>query len=129
MKTNVSYAGAQEPFPPPPPPPPPPFFFFFFFSVTRASYSIIYKTRHKVPSFVTFLLFVFFSPLNCRLIWSLFYTFYCRSSNTPGGGGGGGEGRGILGLILTGYVHLASQNTYPIIVYSVANYIPLLSHV
>ena len=30
--------------------------------------------------------------------------------------------RGILGLIFVGYVPLASQNPYPIIVYSVANY-------
>ena len=40
------------------------------------------------------------------------------------GGGGGGE----LGLIFAGYVLLASQSPYPIIVYSVANYIPHLSH-
>ena len=38
--------------------------------------------------------------------------------------GGGGE----LGLIFAGYVLLASQSPYPIIVYSVANYIPHLSH-
>ena len=31
-----------------------------------------------------------------------------------------GEGRGVLGLIFAGYVPLASQNPYPIIVYSVA---------
>ena len=37
--------------------------------------------------------------------------------------GGGGE----LGLIFAGYVLLASQSPYPIIVYSVANYIPHLS--
>ena len=39
-------------------------------------------------------------------------------------GGGGGE----LGLIFAGYVLLASQSPYPIIIYSVANYIPHLSH-
>ena len=31
--------------------------------------------------------------------------------------------KGVLGLIVAGYVPLASQNPYPIIVYSVANYI------
>ena len=30
------------------------------------------------------------------------------------------EGRGVLGLIFAGYVPLASQNLYPIIVYSMA---------
>ena len=34
--------------------------------------------------------------------------------NKPGGGG-------LLGLIFAGYVPLASQSPYPIIVYSVAN--------
>ena len=42
---------------------------------------------------------------------------------TPGGGGGGG-----LGSSFAGYVPLASQNPYPIIVYSVASYRPHLSH-
>ena len=37
-------------------------------------------------------------------------------------------GRGVLGLIFAGYVPLASQSPYPIIVYSVANYRPHLSH-
>ena len=41
--------------------------------------------------------------------------------------GGGGRGR-VLGLIFAGYMPLASQNTYPIIVNSVATYIPHLSH-
>ena len=36
---------------------------------------------------------------------------------------------GVLGSIFARYVPLASQNHYPIIVYSVANYIPHLSHV
>ena len=43
----------------------------------------------------------------------------------PGGGGGG---RGALGSIFAGYLPLASQSPYPIIVYSVANYRPHLSH-
>ena len=34
----------------------------------------------------------------------------------------------VLGLIFAGYVPLASQSLYPIIVYSVANYRPHLSH-
>ena len=43
-------------------------------------------------------------------------------------GRGGGRGRGVLGLIFAGYVPLASQSSYPIIVYSMANYRPHLSH-
>ena len=35
---------------------------------------------------------------------------------------------GSLGLIFAGYVPLASQSPYPIIVYPVANYRPHLSH-
>ena len=35
------------------------------------------------------------------------------------GGGGGGGGGGFVGLIFAGYVPLASQSPYPIIVYSV----------
>ena len=42
----------------------------------------------------------------------------------PWGGGGGG----VLGSGFAGYVPLASQNPYPIIVYSVANCRPHLSH-
>ena len=34
----------------------------------------------------------------------------------------------VLGLIFAGYVPLAFQSPYPIIVYSVANYRPHLSH-
>ena len=37
-------------------------------------------------------------------------------------------GRGVLGLMFAGYVPLASQSSYPIIVYSLANYRPHLSH-
>ena len=36
----------------------------------------------------------------------------------PRGGGGGG----VLGSVFAGYVPLASQNPYPIIIYSLANY-------
>ena len=39
-----------------------------------------------------------------------------------GGGEGGEEGAGALGSIFAGYVPLASQSSYPIIVYFVANY-------
>ena len=46
---------------------------------------------------------------------------------SPGGGGGGG-GWFVLGLVFAGYVPLASQSPYSIIVYSVANYRPHLSH-
>ena len=38
------------------------------------------------------------------------------------------RGGGVLGSIFAGYVPLASQNPYPIIVYSLANYWPHLSH-
>ena len=48
-----------------------------------------------------------------------------QSLNAPGVGGGGG---GVLGSSFAGYVPLASENPYPIIVYSVANYRPYLSH-
>ena len=37
-------------------------------------------------------------------------------------------GGGVLGSSFAGYVPLASQNPYPIIVYSVASYRPHLSH-
>ena len=37
-------------------------------------------------------------------------------------------GGGVLGSSFAGYVSLASQNPHPIIVYSVANYRPHLSH-
>ena len=36
--------------------------------------------------------------------------------------------RGVLGSIFAGYVPLASPDPYPIIVYSVANYRPHVSH-
>ena len=42
-----------------------------------------------------------------------------KCGRTPGG---------VLGLTFAGYVPLASQSPYPIIVYSVANYRPHLSH-
>ena len=44
---------------------------------------------------------------------------------TPPGGGGGVL---VLGLIFAGYMPLASQSPYPIIVYFVSNYRPHLSH-
>ena len=39
-----------------------------------------------------------------------------------------GGGGGLLGVISAGYVPLAPQSPYPIIVYSVINYRPHLSH-
>ena len=42
------------------------------------------------------------------------------------GRGGGGVG---IWVVLSGYVSRTSQSPYPIIVYSVANYRPYLSHV
>ena len=44
------------------------------------------------------------------------------AKQSPRGGGG------VLGSSFPGYVPLASQNTYPIIVYSVVNYRPHFSH-
>ena len=41
---------------------------------------------------------------------------------------GWGGGGGVLGLIFAGYVPLASQSPYPIIVYFVASCRPHLSH-
>ena len=37
-------------------------------------------------------------------------------------------GGGVLGLIFAGYVPLASQSPYPIVVHFLANYRPHLSH-
>ena len=62
---------------------------------------------------------------------SLLFSIFSR-----GGGGGGGlnreggllPGKGVLGSIFAGYVPLASQSPFPILVYSVANYRPHLSH-
>ena len=47
------------------------------------------------------------------------YVYYIFLPRGGGGGGGGGEG---LGSSFAGYVPLASQNPYSIIVSSVANY-------
>ena len=112
-RSHTLIRGAQEPSSPPPPP-------FFPFSVRWASSRIIYKTKRKVPLFMTSLLCFFFS-LHC-LTASLFgpfsHNFDCSKQQYALGGWWGG---GVLGLIFTGYVQLASQNSYPIIVYSVAN--------
>ena len=50
----------------------------------------------------------------------------CMKQNPRAGGGGGGVV--VLGLIFAVYVPLASQNLYPIIVHSVANFRPHFSH-
>ena len=39
----------------------------------------------------------------------------------------GGGGEGVHGLIFAGYVPLASQSPYPVVVYSVANYDEILT--
>ena len=49
---------------------------------------------------------------------------YRVSTQGLGGRGGGG----VLGLIFAGYMPLASQSPYLIIIYSVANYRRHLSH-
>ena len=56
----------------------------------------------------------------CKLIPQSFHVFLLIALG-PGGGG-------VLGSGFAGYVPLASQNPYPIIVYSVAKYRPHLSH-
>ena len=57
------------------------------------------------------------------------YCNFCFCSTKPIGAslllGGGG---GVLVSSFAGYVPLASPNPYPIIIYSVANYRPLVSH-
>ena len=59
-----------------------------------------------------------------RVILCLFANTYTLGFPEPRGGGGGG----VLGSGFAGYVPLASQNPHPIIVYSMANYRPHLSH-
>ena len=63
---------------------------------------------------------------NCIFYWIEIYRIlqHTLSFRVVVGGGGVGE----LGLILAGYVPLASHNSYPIIVYSVPSYRLLLSH-
>ena len=59
------------------------------------------------------------------LIVSLGYLWDNNIDHTiscPGGEGGGG----VLGLTFAGYVPLASQSPYSIIVYFLANYNPVL---
>ena len=60
----------------------------------------------------TWLSFIFTTPTG-------FLFTNASETKMPGPGEGGG---GVLGLIFIGYVPLASQSPYPIVVYSVANY-------
>ena len=53
------------------------------------------------------------------------YNVVVEESNSRDGPRGVGGG-GVLGPGFAGYVPLASQNLHPIIVYSVANYRPIL---
>ena len=68
-------------------------------------------------------LFVFITDLEVRVTSLLLDQQLFPRSSFPLGGGGG-----VLGLIFAGFVLLASQSPYPIIVYFVANYRPRLSH-
>ena len=61
---------------------------------------------------------------NCIFYWIEIYRILQHTLSFGGLWGGGGK----LGLILAGYVPLASHNSYPIIVYSVPSYRLLLSH-
>ena len=66
------------------------------------------------------------SPLICFIIsFQIFLDGLLLEGSYFAWWGGGG----LLGLIFAGYVLLASQIPYPVIVYSVANYRPHLSHV
>ena len=56
------------------------------------------------------------------------HQYLLRSSCHPGRGEGGGGEIWLLELIFVGYVPLASQYPYPIIVYSVAKHRPHVSH-
>ena len=64
----------------------------------------------------TLLILTMISPAALNMFSPLSTT--CSSEDIPRGG--------LLGLIFAGYVPLASQNPYPIIVYSVAKYKPHL---
>ena len=65
------------------------------------------------------------SPLICFIIsFQIFLDDLLLEGSYFAWGGGG-----VLGLIFAGYVLLASQIPDPVIVYSVANYRPHLSHV
>ena len=57
--------------------------------------------------------------------WATIWIFQNLLTTIAVQGWGGG---GVLGLIFAKYVLLASQSPYPIIVYSLANYRPHLSH-
>lgn len=62
---------------------------------------------------------------NCIFYWIAIYRILQHTLSFGGlWGGGGGE----FGLILAGYVSLASHNSYPIIVFSVPRNRLLLSH-
>ena len=67
--------------------------------------------------------------------WKFFHAYkYKDDSNemepklNPRGQLNTNPGGGVLGLMFAGYVPLASQSPYPIIVYFLANYRPHLSH-
>ena len=67
-------------------------------------------------------------PCRIRNPGNFSFGIWNRHDSEMGRGGGGGVGRWILELIFAGYVPLASRSPYPIIVHSVANYRPYLSH-
>ena len=67
---------------------------------------------------------LFLRRRSCCVITCERYLHPNQNGMHPGREGGGG----LLGLIFAGYVLLASQSPYPIIVYFVANYRPHLSH-
>ena len=67
--------------------------------------------------------------ISCQIISTKRYLLFCdpetqkwKKKKTLGPGEGGGD----IWLIFAGYVPLASQNPYPIIVISVASYSPYL---
>ena len=78
------------------------------------------QTKENAISNVVRSLFVLSQHVPFSPAW-----WFCTTLSIYGAGGGGGE---VLGVIFAGYVLQASQNPYPIIVYSVAKYRPHLGH-
>ena len=78
----------------------------------------VFKSHFKIGSYIG----------TCDLPFSLLLLlsfFVIWGEDTTAGARGGG---GVLGLMFAGYVPLASQSPYPIIVYFLANRRPHLSH-
>ena len=87
----------------------------------RFSSSLRYRYRYKISGN-----FVIHKAPNGTFVYidnKEYKSTFSLTTYSQGEGGGG-----YLGLIFVGYVQLVSQSPYPIIVYSVANYRPHISH-